>query len=253
MRNINFFTENLTESTIFCLLIRSFGSTPRKAGSKMLVFENGKTQGSVGGGAVEKQIIQDAREMFEKSLPTQVKEYELETDLAMLCGGKVEIYFEMWKPKTQLYIFGAGHIGKILAKMAVLLDFAVTLIDPRKEMFDSLQNETEINIFCNEYQNVLNNISFGKNIFIVIVTHSHEIDKEIAAFCAKKTFSYLGMIGSKRKWNEIQNYYRENKMLTETEILQINCPIGIPISCETPEEIAVSILAKLIDERNKTK
>jgi len=112
-------------------------------------------------------------------------------------------------------------------------------------------NESNYKILHEKYSESVSKLVFNKNTYIVIVSHQHDIDREIAAQCIKNEHAYVGMIGSKRKFETIKTYYRETALLSEDEINLIDCPIGVDISCKTPEEIAISILAKLIDVRNK--
>ena len=170
----------------------------------------------------------------------------------MGCGGYVETYIEPVINKMKLYIFGAGHIGCILADFAHKLDFRVTLIDERKEIFDEFSTEN-FNIIKKNHKLTFKDLSFDKNTFIASLSHKHGYDKEIIEYCAKQEYSYLGMIGSKRKVEKIKKEFLNNNSLTENQLQKIDWPMGVKIECQTPEEIAVSIIAKLIDVRGKMK
>ena len=236
---------------VLCLVTSTSGSTPRKAGSKMLVFGDGSIKGTIGGGSVEFQVIQDALKLIATGEPL-VKNYHLEEDLKMHCGGTMQVYFEGIGCSPKLYIFGGGHIGKALAGFATGLGFRPTVFDQRDGIFDSWDLpgiETRIG----NYLQIIESLTFDRNSYIVIVTPKHEFDETILLACASLEYAYLGMIGSKRKVAEIRNKALENKVLTAEILSKIDMPIGLPFAAETPAEIAISILAKMIDVKNTLK
>jgi xanthine dehydrogenase accessory factor len=175
--------------------------------------------------------------------------YNLKTDLQMACGGAMQVYIEPLTTKPSLYIFGAGHIGKALSYMAANLGFQITIIDERKGIFDDYNKD--MFAFSNDgFTDFINRAEFTDKTFIVIMTHEHRYDYDVLSKVCKMPYKYLGMIGSKTKVNKAKNDLLENNILTVEEIDKIDMPIGVPINCETPDEIAVSILAKLIDVKN---
>ncbi len=241
--------KNENKRFAFCIVTDTSGSTPRKAGAKMIVFEDGTVYESIGGGSIEKQVITESLEILKTGQPVKRK-YILEEDLKMHCGGMMEVYIEPICPAQQLLIYGAGHIGKALARYADDFGFSVTLIDPRPEVINDpvLSGFKKIN---EEYFKAIENITFDNETFSVIVTHNHEFDEEILLKIAPKPHAYIGMIGSARKVDIIRKDIRENKVLPEDILQNIDMPIGIKFDAESPAEIAISILAKLIDVKNK--
>ena len=236
---------------VLCIVTGTSGSTPRKAGSKMLVLGDGSIKGTIGGGSVEFQVIQDAIKLLSSGEP-MVKNYHLEEDLNMQCGGTMQVYFEGIGCLPKLYIFGGGHIGKALAGFAVSLGFRTTVFDQREGIFDSWDLpciETKIG----NYLQLIESTTFDKNSYIVIVTPNHEFDETILLACAPLEYAYLGMIGSKRKVAEISNKALENNILSAEILSKIDMPIGLPFAAETPAEIAISIAAKMIDIKNTAK
>lgn len=231
-----------------CTIVATRGSSPRKTGAKMLVYQNSKIYGSIGGGALEKEIINHAIEVI-KSNKAKVVKHNLVSDLAMCCGGTVEIFIEPIMNKKKLYIFGAGHIGKALAAFASNLDFQVHLIDERYELFDDVDLPESLK-WREHHASAIEKLPFDENSFIVIVTHNHAYDREILALVAKKPHQYIGMIGSDRKVEVAKRNLVGSNLLSNEEINKIDMPIGIDINAITPQEIAISILAKLIDVRN---
>jgi xanthine dehydrogenase accessory factor len=234
---------------VLCTVVETGGSTPRKANSKMLVFPDGSISGSIGGGSVEKEVIETALNAI-KSGKSELYNYNLKQDLGMECGGSMQVYIEVLSIKPELLIFGGGHIGKALSNFADSLGFSVTVIDERKDVLSSFNNSS-LNIQNIDYQDFINNYAFNSNTFIVIVTHQHKNDFDVLSRVCIKPNAYIGMIGSKNKVAQAEKDLITKNILTTEEIAKIDMPIGIPIKCETPEEIAISILAKLIDVKNQ--
>ena len=233
-----------------CIIVNTKGSTPRKIGSKMLVLEDKTIYGSIGGGELEKTIIEKALIVIKTQQP-QLIINKLEADHHMACGGEMDIYIEPIIHRQKLYIFGAGHIGKILAEFSSKFNFQITVIDNRKGIFDDW-NKEQFNLINKNYEDIFETLKFDAQTFICCVTYAHTFDKEVIAYCGKQQFAYLGMLSSKRKVAKFKTEFIKNNILTPEEIDKIDMPMGVPITCETPEEIAISILAKLIDVKNKT-
>ena len=237
------------KNAVLCLITQTVGSTPRKIGSKMLVYEDASIVGSVGGGKIEFLVIQDALKLMHSSVAKSI-DYDLSGDAAMQCGGKLSVYFEGTQNKAPLYIFGAGHIGKVLARYASEFAFQVTLLDNRPEMLPEEKMEA-IDYRSGDYQELLQTLPFHSNTFVVATTHKHIHDEEIIAYSLQKSHAYLGMMASKRKAVLARKKWMENPNLDKEKIEKVYAPIGIPIQCELPEEIAISVLAQLIDFKNK--
>lgn len=236
---------------VFCIVTDTQGSTPRKAGSKMIVYPDKHNSGTIGGGSVEAQATEDALEALRTGLAFK-KIYHLEEDLSMKCGGNMEVYFEPVGILPRLYIFGAGHIGKVLARYAGDFGFRITVFDERPGIFSDWP-PSDIQCIESDYLNSIENASFGYNTFVVILTHLHIHDEKILGIVAKKDTAYTGMIGSRKKVAEISHRLIESGTLTQEEINKTDMPVGIPMAAETPEEIAISIVAKLIDVKNTLK
>jgi xanthine dehydrogenase accessory factor len=236
---------------VLCIVTSSAGSTPRKAGSKMLVYKDGSIKGTIGGGAIEHQVIQVALLLIESGAPV-FRHFELFEDLKMECGGTMDIYFEPIGILPRLYIFGGGHVGKALAGYAAGLGFETIVIDPREGIFDNW-NVKGVETRCADYFKAIEELEFSADTYIVIVTHQHEFDEKLLYQCAVRDFAYLGMIGSRRKVGEISKRAIEDGILSKEILARIDMPIGIHFEAETPAEIAISIIAKMIDVKNKRK
>ena len=239
---------NSGKAGVLCIITATEGSTPRKSGSKMLVFEDGSIKGTIGGGSIEKQCVNDALEIMQNQ-QIMIKTYNLANDLEMHCGGRMTVYLEPILPRPELIIFGAGHIGKALSKLASISGFRVIVADDRKEIIESWP-ESLAKTICASFEDAVNQINFHPNTYIVSSTYNHSFDTEIIAMCLAKQHKYLGMIGSKRKVAIAKKRLKDEFSFSFEIIDAVDMPIGIPIACETPEDIAVSILAKLIDVKN---
>lgn len=236
---------------VLCVVTETTGSTPRKAGSKMLVYQDGSIKGTIGGGSIEFQAIQGALKIISCGLPFSQR-FNLENDLKMHCGGTMEIYFEPIGCLPKLYIFGGGHIGKALAGYAPGLGFRPFVFDQRETVFENWALP-DVATQTGEYLQIIDSLQFDNNTYVVIVTPQHEFDEKVLFACAQREHAYLGMIGSKRKVGEIRKKALENNILTAEQLAAIDMPIGIPFAAETPAEIAISIVAKMIDVKNTLK
>jgi xanthine dehydrogenase accessory factor len=240
--------KNNGQPAVLCIVTDTQGSTPRKQGAKMIVFADGTIFGTIGGGSIEKDAIERALLMITSTLPAKFS-FNLEKDLGMHCGGTMEVYMEPLSPSQPLYIFGAGHIGKALAHFACTLDFRVTVIDPREDILIPAEFP-KCTLLQQDFIKASEELEFLPNAYFVIVTPKHLYDEEVLARLARKPHAYLGMIGSQRKVALLKSRFLEEHILTKDEMEGIDMPIGLKMNAETPHEIAISILAKLIDIRN---
>ncbi len=236
---------------VLCVVTGTTGSTPRKAGSKMLVFQDGTIKGTIGGGSIEYQVIQDALKLIACGEPL-MRKFHLEDDLKMHCGGTMDVYFEAIGCMPKLYIFGGGHIGKALSGYAAGLGFRPFVFDQRAGIFDEW-NMPGVETQNGDLLQIIDSLVFDTNTYIAIVTHKHEFDETVLLACIRHEFAYLGMIGSKRKVAEIRKNAVENHNIPEAKLQSVDMPIGLPFAAETPAEIAVSIIAKMIDVKNTLK
>jgi xanthine dehydrogenase accessory factor len=237
--------------SVLCIVTKTTGSTPRKAGSKMLVLGDGTIKGTIGGGSIEFQAIKDALEIISGCNPF-TKTFNLQDDLKMHCGGTMEVYFEAIGCLPKLYIFGGGHIGKALAGYAAGLGFRPFVFDQREGIFESWRIPG-VETRNGDFLQIIDSMTFDANTYVVIVTHQHESDEKVLLACTPLQYAYLGMIGSRRKVGEIRKNALENNKLSAEQLDKVDMPIGIPFAAETPAEIAISIIAKMIDVKNTLK
>jgi len=237
-------------------IVETEGSTPRNENAKMVVFDSGKCIGTIGGGALENRAIEEAREAIKRRKSALV-EYSLHGEngesLPMKCGGNVRLFIEVYTPRPCLLIAGAGHVGKALCEIASMLGFEVTIIDDREEWADRERFPEGTKVMVKkDMAKVFDDIETSSDTFIVIATRGHEYDIEALLSALKKKVSYIGMIGSRKKVSEI---FRQliDKGIARELLRNIYSPIGLDIGAETPEEIAISILAEILKIRNNTK
>lgn len=230
-----------------CTIIETSGSTPRKAGSKMVVTSEGKTFGSVGGGKLERNVIKDVISCI-SSGKNKLASYDSGENNEGTAYGKASVFIEVLQKNRQLYIFGAGHVGQAVATISSNYGFDVKLIDPRQELLEliSIEGIQKIN---SAYLDAVDDLSFDTQTYIVVATNTHSSDEAVTYACSKQAHAYLGMIGSKKKIAEARSAFVKRGMDAK-QLENIDMPIGVPINCETPAEIAISILARLIDVKN---
>jgi xanthine dehydrogenase accessory factor len=235
-------------------IINVTGSTPAKIGMKMIVYSDGKIKGTVGGGEIEKRIID--RIIDVKPTEADKWSYNLGThnieaeDTKMECGGTQEVLVEPLMMKNNLYIIGGGHCGIALSSLAAKTGFFVTVIDNRPEWASNEKHPHAKTVVCPEYKNISDNIYFSDNTYIVIMTHGHVHDEFALEQLIDKKYRYIGMIGSSRKVRIVfENLIK--KGIQRKKVLQVYSPIGLDIgTTHTPEDIAVSIMAQLIAVKN---
>lgn len=233
-----------------CIIVETKGSTPRKIGTKMMVSEDGTVKGTIGGGSFEKKVIEDAIRQIEIGKP-KLFEHHLLQEHEMCCGGTVKVYIEPEEEKKQLVIFGAGHVGQALAEQGIKAGFNVRVYDDREEYIQQIKDST-ITTKRIDFIEAAGEIDYNKNTYIVILTYRHDIDRDLLRYCIKKDRAYLGFIGSKRKVFVTRKLLINEGIASETELDTVDMPIGFDIGAETPFEIAISIIAKLISVKNKT-
>ncbi len=240
----------LKTQNILCVLatvVQTRGATPRRAGAGMVVRHDGSICGTIGGGAVENQVTQRALKII-NTTKTEFLHYEL-SELGMSCGGEMDIFLQPSGHQPELFIFGAGHIGRFLCGIGKNIGFHVTVVDNRSEYANREKLPLADRIFSGEYSKILTSLSFHNSGYIVIVTHGHLHDQQVLEYCARQPFLYLGMIGSK---NKVRNSLEKlkNKGINQQILSKIFSPIGIDIGSQTPEEIAIAVAAELIAVKN---
>lgn len=223
-------------------------SAPRRAGAKMLVYPDGRISGTVGGGEMEARVVQEAIKAFETGVG-KVLDYEL-VDPGKgdpgVCGGEVRIYLEVFMPTPTVYVIGCGHVGRAVVDLAHWLGFRVVAYDDRPEMLEGLTSADAT--VSGTITDALENTPVTSDTHVVVVTRNVELDTELMPPLLSTPARTIGLIGSSRRWNVTRDRLRD-KGIPDDQLDRVMSPIGVELHAETPEEIAVSILAEIIRER----
>jgi xanthine dehydrogenase accessory factor len=237
------------DESALATVISASGSTPREEGAKMLVKPDGSILGSIGGGSIELKVIQEAIEVIKSGRPKhlcyRLKEGE---ELGMICGGDIEVFVEPIIAAPTLFILGGGHISFTLASMAKLVGFRIVVVDDRPEYATPQRFPEAEQTLVSSYDKAFSKLKVSKSGCIVIVTHGHKGDAAALEGALSTEAKYIGMIGSRTK-NESVYARLMAKGITQKQLERVYAPVGLPIHAQTPEEIAVSILAEIIKVR----
>ena len=229
------------------------GSTPRAEGSKMLVRSDGSILGSIGGGSAEAQVCQDAVKVMQTGKP-RIVHYDLTGKEAaaggMICGGNMEVFIEPIVTDPVLYIFGGGHISFSISKIGKILGFRVVVIDDREEFANPGRFPEADETIAKDLEDVFPVLDLNNFSYVVIVTRGHLLDEKVLEWAVNTDARYIGMIGSSKK-NRTVFSHLESRGVSKELLESVHAPIGIDINAETPEEIAVSIMAEIIMVRRE--
>lgn len=244
--------EHNNEMGAVCTIIRSEGSTPRHATSKMLVYPDGHILGTVGGGEVENRVIKEALQAMDDRSP-RLLAYNMANPARGdpgVCGGQVEIYVEPLVPKPVLVVAGVGHVGKAVAHLAKWLGFIVAVTDDRPDFCNPEAVPDADQFYPIPLEELASQVKITPWTYIVLTTRGIDVDIRGLPSLLVSQAEYIGVIGSKRRWATTSKKLKENGVPAE-QIKRVHSPIGVEIHAETPEEIAVSIMAEIIDLRQK--
>ncbi len=253
---MNIFEEICTlqkagQSFALATIIRTTGASPRVAGTKMLVHPDGRISGTIGGGNFEKLVIDDCLRLLKSDSNHLLKKYSFsETGkgaTGMSCGGEAEVFMEINAKPKRLVIFGGGHVGRELARLALGSDFLITVVDDRPDILSEYDPPVTTLQTDPDYREHFP--SLDSDCYVVLVTRSHNCDRSVLAQVIKEDCAYIGMIGSKTKIAKLYSSLEE--LGVDRALLEpVHAPIGLDIKGEGPYEIAVSILAELIAVKN---
>ena len=229
-------------------VVSQSGSTPRKDTAKMLVFADGTIIGTVGGGGVEADVCRKGQEAITTGLSSLLK-YELTNEDAekegFICGGIVEVFVEPVLPDPRLVIFGAGHLGVAIADLALTVGFDVSVIDDRESFANPARFSPKVDVVCRAFDAPLDELRINSESFLLMVTRGHRWDQIALGLAVHTGARYVGMVGSRRKIvMTVQSLL--DKGWTPDLFKNLYAPIGIEIGSETPEEIAVAVVAEMI-------
>jgi xanthine dehydrogenase accessory factor len=240
------------EEAALVTIVSSNGSTPQRVGAKMLVFGDGRIVGTVGGGCYEHDAIGKARQVLTSRKAITVK-YDLNDDFAeetgLVCGGQMEVFIEPIEASPSVYIFGAGHVGYYLARMAHEAGFGVHVIDDRAAFANAERFPFAASVVVDDIPGWLERTSLPSTAYAVIVTRGHRNDLDALRALAPRDLRYIGLIGSRAKVARLYDQLLAGSNVDPGSLERIHAPIGLDLGAVTPQEIAVSITAELIAVR----
>jgi len=240
---------------VLATIVRASGSTPRTLGARMIVRADGSTFGTIGGGAFEAMVAADSKELLARAEPAPtLKRYTFteqgEDALGMACGGTAEVLLEAADLGARLIIFGAGHVGLALARLAATVGFAPELVDDRARFCDAARDASVGRVWNCDAAFVSGVPPLDAGCYVAVVTRCHRTDRLALKHVLGRPLRYVGLIGSRRKKTVIFGELASEDGVPSEEIARVRCPIGLPIGGETPEEIAVSIVAELLQVKH---
>ncbi len=230
-----------------CTIIAARGSVPRHAGSKLLVFAEGRPIGTVGGGELESRVIATARQVIEDGQP-RIEHFDLvdpKQGDPGLCGGEVDIYIEPIKPDPVVLVIGGGHVGRAIVHLAKWLGFRVVLSDDRAEYCTPDWAPGADEYLSAPMAELPDRFTFHAETYIVMPTRGAALDIEGLPHLLDQPHAYLGVIGSRRRWATAAKALRE-RGVSEAQLSRVHSPMGLELNAETPEEIALSIMAEIV-------
>jgi len=235
------------EPAAMAIVIEARGSTPRGVSSKMLIYADGRTVGTVGGGGVEARVIEAAQVAIAEGQSREL-DYRLvdeERGDPGICGGDMRIFVEALTPRPTLLIIGGGHVGQAVAELGAFLGYRVAVVDERPDMVTPERfPQAEVRLTGDPVQQIVD-FPLTEHTYLVMVTPHHTLDEKVLAVLAGCSLAYVGLIGSRRR--TAHTFERAREAGVPEELLQrVHTPIGLDIGAETPQEIAVSILAEII-------
>ena len=247
--------RKLGQKCAIATIVQVRGSIPSFESAKLLVREDGSMIGTIGGGCVEAEVWNAAREVMESEKPKHMS-FNLGQDAAydngLICGGQLDVFVEPVIPAPSAIIFGAGHISKSLCKVANLAGFATTIVDNREAFANRARFPEADEIFAEEYEEVFPKLTVHDSTYLIIVTRGHRDDMRVLHWAATTPSRYVAMIGSKRKVISVIKEL-EKEGLSREQLDRIYAPMGLEIGAISPEEIAISVAAEMIAVRRNPK
>lgn len=237
------------EAVALVTVVRAQGSTPQRVGARMLVYPDGRTLGTIGGGCYEQDATGKARLALQTGRPT-LAHYDLNDDFAeeqgLICGGQMDVFVEPLAPTPRVCIVGAGHVGFHTAHLAATAGFRVVVVDDRASFADPARFPTAERVDVAEIPDWIRTADISSRDYLVLVTRGHREDLDALRAALSREVAYVGLIGSRAK---VARLYARLGSDASPALARVHAPIGIDIGAVTPEEIAVSIVAELIAHR----
>jgi xanthine dehydrogenase accessory factor len=243
--------EQAGEPAALVTVVSTQGSTPQKAGAKMVVYPDGRIVGTIGGGCVEAEMTWRARQVIEVRRP-QLVSYELTPETAgedgLVCGGRMEVFIEPIEGAPTLCLFGAGHVAQPLARMAKSVGFRVEVADDRVKFANAVRFPDADLVVVDDFAAAAAKMTLGRETYAVVVTRGHKGDADALQAVLGRGLRFVGLLASRPKLVHVAAEL-EARGVPSADIATIHAPLGLEIGAATPEEIAVSVLAEMIAVR----
>ena len=245
---------NKGETIALVTIVETKGSTPREVGAKIVVGKDGLIAGTIGGGITEAKVIEEVKQSLKegkgKLITYHLTKEQAALDGGAICGGDMKVFIDVLQPKEEVLIFGAGHIAVYVSRLAKMVGFKVTVVDSRKEFANQDRFPDADEIIAEDTEKALTHIKITPSTYIIVLTRGHLKDEEVLGSVIKSGAAYIGMIGSRKK-NSTVFQHLEEQGISAQELKEVHAPIGVDIGAQTPEEIAVSIMAEIIQVRKQ--
>jgi xanthine dehydrogenase accessory factor len=244
--------EKNNESAALCTVTKSEGSTPRHVGSKMLVYPDGKFLGTVGGGDLEHRVMDEAWIALTEGTPRTLKYSMVDPSRGDpgVCGGTVEVFVEPILPPAMVVVIGAGHVGKAVVHLAKWLGFRVAVSDDREEFCNPEATPCADAYYPLLMAELPNQLKVTRRTYVVVTSRGSNVDAAGLPNLLTSEAAYIGVIGSKRRWLTTVKALKDQG-ISDDLIGKVHSPMGLELNAETPEEIAVSIMAEILMLRDR--
>lgn len=235
---------------VLATVIDTRRSAPRHAGSKMLVYADGETTGSIGGGEMEARVIEEALRVHSDGKP-RLLSYQL-ADPGRgdpgICGGEVSLYLEAYMPASTVFVIGCGHIGRAVVELADWIGFRVVAYDDRPDLADPEAMPAADQVLGGDFTAAIEKEPITSETHVVVVTRNLDVDLGVLPLLLDTQARSIGVMGSATRWRATRKALMESGVAAD-DIARLQAPIGLELNAETPEEIAVSIISQIVMDR----
>lgn len=221
------------------------GSVPREVGAKMVVLSDQRAFGTIGGGQLEFEALDEARRCLSVGR-CYVKKFQLDASQDQVCGGSVEVLFEPLNTHPDLFVFGGGHVAQALVRILLHGPFRLHIIDERVEYLSQVGFPESVVLHADSWSSFCDSARFDAcRTFCVVMTHGHRHDQDIIRALLNKPVRYLGLMGSQKKWDVFRRTMQKEG-LDSSVFGRVHCPIGLKLGGKSPTEIGISVAAELL-------